>query len=243
MESLAIIENKDGILVVSSRVIAKNMNKEHRRVMQDVKEKSLHEFVQWIIPSKYKADNGQEYDEYLFTKDGFTLLMMNYTGYNDFKVAYIKKFNEMEKALLNPLNMLLALSKEQLAMNNIQLAQMIQEKDEVIEKQETKLKEQIPLVFFADTIIKSKECITMNDMAKLLNDENISIGRNKLFEKLRSKKILMSGNAPYQKYIDNGWFKTTETVKRTPYGDKLYMVTLVTPRGQVGIVEMMRGEA
>ena len=52
----------------------------------------------------------------------------------------------------------------------------------------------------------------------------------------------MSSNIPYQRYIDNGWFETTETVKRTPYGDKLYMVTLVTPRGQVGIVEMMRSE-
>ena len=39
----------------------------------------------------------------------------------------------MEKALQNPLTMLLSLSKEQLAMNNLQLAQMIQEKDEVIE--------------------------------------------------------------------------------------------------------------
>lgn len=53
-----------------------------------------------IIPSTYKA-KGQyrEYKEYLLTKDGFILYMFNIQGYNDFKMAYINKFNEMEKAL------------------------------------------------------------------------------------------------------------------------------------------------
>lgn len=241
MEELVVkIENVNGENVVSSRVIAEQLGKEHKRVLQDITEKSLHDFVQWIKPSKYKANNGQEYSEYLFTKDGFILLMMNYTGYNDFKVKYIKAFNEMEKALQNPLSMLLSLSKEQLAMNNLQLAQIIQEKDEVIEKQEVKLVEQKPLVEFADAVIKCKDNISMNDMAKLLNGENISIGRNKLFDFLREQKVLMKDNSPYQKYVDNGWFTTTETVKKTPYRDILCVVTLVKPRGQVGIVEMVK---
>ncbi len=37
--------------------------------------------------------------EYLLPKDSFILLLMNYQGYNDFKRAYIKRFNEMENAL------------------------------------------------------------------------------------------------------------------------------------------------
>lgn len=32
-------------------------------------------------------------------KDSFILLLMNYQGYNNFKRAYIKRFNEMENAL------------------------------------------------------------------------------------------------------------------------------------------------
>lgn len=50
----------------------------------------------------------------------------------------------------------------------------------------------------------------------------------------------MKDNSPYQKYVDNGWFTTTETVKKTPYRDILCVVTLVKPRGQVGIVEMVK---
>lgn len=248
MEDLIVkIENVNGENVVSSRVIAEQLGKEHSDVTRKIKEvlklrgigelSDTHEATE---SSRVNEQNGKTYPEYLVTKDGFILLMMNYVGYNDFKRAYINRFNEMEKALQNPLAMLLSLSKEQLAMNNLQLAQMIQEKDEVIEKQEVKLIEQKPLVDFADTVIKCKDNISMNDMAKLLNSENISIGRNKLFDFLRNNKVLMKDNSPYQRYIENDWFDVTEVVKKTPYKDILCLVTLVKPRGQIGIVEMVK---
>lgn len=41
----------------------------------------------------------REYKEYLLTKDGFTMYMFNIQGYNDFKLAYINKFNEMAEKL------------------------------------------------------------------------------------------------------------------------------------------------
>lgn len=97
--NLVNIENVNGKLVVSSRVVAEQLGKEHKHVIRDIKGKSLSNFGQWIIPTKYIASNGQEYDEYLLTKDGFIMLVFNYTGYIDFKEAYINKFNEMEKQL------------------------------------------------------------------------------------------------------------------------------------------------
>ncbi|MGL4450624.1 MAG: Rha family transcriptional regulator, partial [Sarcina sp.] len=65
------IENVNGLNVVSSRVVAEQLGKEHKNVLKDIREKSLLKFEQWIIPSKYRANNGQEYDEFLLTKDGF----------------------------------------------------------------------------------------------------------------------------------------------------------------------------
>lgn len=49
----------------------------------------------------YKASNGKMNPMYLMTRDGFTLLVMGYTGEKamQFKIAYIKQFNAMEKAL------------------------------------------------------------------------------------------------------------------------------------------------
>jgi len=52
----------------------------------------------------------------------------------------------------------------------------------------------------------------------------------------------MQNNEPYQRYIENKWFKTIETTKQTSYGTKLFVKTLVLGKGQVGIIEMLRKE-
>ena len=97
-------------VVVSSRKVAEGLNKRHDHVMRDL-DGILHssnmrsdhspDLGGAIIPVKYTAKNKQQYREYLLTKDGFTLYMFNIQGYNDFKWAYIQKFNEMEAALAN----------------------------------------------------------------------------------------------------------------------------------------------
>lgn len=95
------IESKNGINVVSSRVVAKELGKNHSDVLDslnNILEKG--DFRSLIIPSNYQV-KGQKrnYKEYLLTKDGFTLYMFNIQGYNDFKMAYINEFNRMEQAL------------------------------------------------------------------------------------------------------------------------------------------------
>jgi Rha family phage regulatory protein len=97
-------KNQDYGLVVSSRVIANELGKRHSDVLESL-DKILENgnFRSLCIPSTYRVDGQQrEYKEYLLTKDGFTLYMFNIQGYNDFKMAYINKFNEMERALLKP---------------------------------------------------------------------------------------------------------------------------------------------
>lgn len=109
------LEKKNNIFVVSSRIIAKQLDKRHTDVLRDIDvilEKSDLTFLKnsenadlrsLIIPSNYQV-KGQKrnYKEYLLTKDGFTLYMFNIQGYNDFKMAYINEFNRMEQALKNP---------------------------------------------------------------------------------------------------------------------------------------------
>lgn len=102
--------------------------------------------------------------------------------------------------------------------------------------------EQKPLVDFANQVSNSADLIDMNRMAKLLNDEHINIGRNRLFQWLRDKNILMANNVPYQRYVDNGYFKLKEGVSKTPYGDKAYTTTYVTGKGQIYITEKIRDE-
>lgn len=99
---IAIQQNSKYGLVVSSRVIAKELGKQHKNVLADLDkifENNRAEVSALFIETKYKALNGKMNKEYLLTKDGFTLYMFNIQGYQEFKMAYIRKFNEMEKAL------------------------------------------------------------------------------------------------------------------------------------------------
>ena len=97
------IEERDGLgLVVSSRVIAQGLGKQHKHVLESLDKIVLEsrDLGSLCIPSTYKVEGQKrEYKEYLLTKDGFTLYMFNIQGYNDFKLAYINKFNEMAEKL------------------------------------------------------------------------------------------------------------------------------------------------
>lgn len=239
MEELVVkIENVNGENVVSSRVIAEQLGKEHSDVTRKIKEVlTVGEFSE----REYIYNNGKNKAiEYLLSKNSFILLVMNYSGYNEFKRAYISEFDKMEKALQNPLSMLLSLSKEQLAMNNLQLAQMIQEKDEVIEKQEVKLVEQKPLVEFAEQVSNSCDSIEIGLFSKIIQDENIDIGRNKLFQWLKDNGYLMKDNQPYQKYRTEGYFKVIEAPFKTPYGIRIGSKTLITGIGQIKILNKLK---
>lgn len=105
-----------------------------------------------------------------------------------------------------------------------------------------KIEEDKPLVDFAETISKTSDSISIGDFAKLIKDEGIKLGRNKLFEWLRDNKYLMKDNKPYQKYIDNGYFEIIEYSYNTPYGSKFGIKTLITGMGQIKIIEKLRNK-
>ncbi|WP_278474845.1 Rha family transcriptional regulator [Turicibacter sanguinis] len=84
--SLINIENKDGVAVVSSRVIAYDFDKQHKHVLESI-DKLIKDMggaeksADLYIESKYQhPQNKQWYKEYLLTRDGFSLLVMGFTG-------------------------------------------------------------------------------------------------------------------------------------------------------------------
>lgn len=100
------VTERKGIPVVSSRKVAEVFEKQHGHVIRDI-EKVLSDLLigglsnfgeSNFIKSSYKNSQNKKQPEYLLTKDGFTLLVMGYTGEKAtrFKVAYIERFNEME---------------------------------------------------------------------------------------------------------------------------------------------------
>lgn len=103
IDLVRIERNKNYGLVVSSRVIAKALNRRHKNIIRDI-DKICESLIssnlsQLIFTSKYKDSRNRNYREYLLTKDGFILYMFNIQGHNKFKISYINEFNRMEKAL------------------------------------------------------------------------------------------------------------------------------------------------
>ena len=99
-------KGKDEVLVVSSRQIAEDFEKLHKNILRDIE--TLKEQIQpaqnwagYFIPSEYRDAKGEMRKEYLLTRDGFSLLVMGFTGEKalSWKLKYIEAFNEMEKEL------------------------------------------------------------------------------------------------------------------------------------------------
>lgn len=96
--------NKEEVTVVTSLDIAETFGKEHKNVLRDIRElECSDEFnrLNFELTSYIDARNRKQ-DMYYITRDGFTLLVMGYTGEKAmrFKEAYIRQFNAMEKALI-----------------------------------------------------------------------------------------------------------------------------------------------
>lgn len=109
------IKNVDNIgLVVSSRIIAEETGKRHSDVLRDLNiiltDADLRSL---IIPSEYKDKKGEMRKEYLLTKKGFILYMFNIQGYNEFKLSYINRFEEMEQIIRNKNDSEWLLTREQ----------------------------------------------------------------------------------------------------------------------------------
>ena len=96
--------NKEEVTVVTSLDVAETFRKEHARVLRDIRDLDCsNEFrVGNFAESYYVNAQNKKQPMYYITRDGFTLLVMGYTGKKamKFKEAYIKQFNAMEKALI-----------------------------------------------------------------------------------------------------------------------------------------------
>lgn len=236
MENEIELLSQDGKVVVSSRVVAQDFGKQHKHVLEAIKNLELQlntvEFSALFIESKYKATNGKMNKEYLLTRDGFSLLVMGFTGKEalQWKLKYIEAFNKMEEMIKNQVPQLTHKQQLQLTILNgsdVEKVLALKEYEEVIVKPYKEIiEEQKPDVDFAKAIKVSDTNLSIGNFSKQTN-----LGRNELFKFLRENKILFydnGNNVPYQKYIKQGYFKCTQTVTN----NHINVTTKITPKGQ-----------
>ena len=108
MELIVQVENINGILVTTSNRVAKELEVQHKHLLEKIdvymsKFNSAESSAQFYISSQYKDRSGKANRNYLITKKGIAQLVGGYSSAVekafDLNVAYINKFEEMENKL------------------------------------------------------------------------------------------------------------------------------------------------
>lgn len=236
MDNLVI--NDNGRAITTSLLVAQKFGKLPKNVNQAIKdilglaENSADLFTE----SRYADIQGRPQFCYTMGRDGFTLLVMGFTGQKalQFKLDFIAAFNKMEAAL----------RQIQTPQTFAEALRLAADQQELIEKQKKQLQYQEPRVRFAEAVETSSRSILIGELAKILKQNGIEIGQNRLFEMLRNAGYLGSRgeyyNIPTQKAMDLGLFEIKKQTINKPDGTVLVSTTTkVTGHGQIYFINRL----
>lgn len=140
----------------------------------------------------------------------------------------------LEKVLLSPDTLM-------------QLAQNLKDEQEKRRALEHKVEKDKPKVLFADAVSVSGSAILIGDLAKILRQNGVEMGPNRLFQWLRENGYLIkqkgsSYNMPTQKSMELGLFKIKETcVTHSDGHTSINRTPKVTGKGQVYLLNKILG--
>ncbi len=141
----------------------------------------------------------------------------------------------IEQALLNPDTI-------------IKLATQLKAEQEARRALEAKAEADAPKVLFAEAVSSAKTSILIGEMAKLLKQNGVDIGQNRLFAWLRDNGYLIRRkgadfNMPSQYSMERGLFEIKETAITKPDGCTIVSRTpKVTGKGQVFFTNLFLSE-
>lgn len=234
VNDLVRIENNQ--IVTSSRQVAGTFRKRHDHVLRDISniKKDVPNFGEMFYDATAPDSYGREQRIVLMNRDGFSLLVMGFTGKEamQWKIKYIQAFNEMEAELNRMNNNLPDFS------NPVEAARAWADVMEAHQKAVAQIEADKPKVLFANSIEISDTSIAIGDMSKLLKQKGVDIGRNRLFQWMRENGYLIKQkcdeyNMPTQYAMDHGWFEIKESTYTNGYGTVITKTPKVTGKGQM----------
>ena len=119
----------------------------------------------------------------------------------------------------------------------IKLLETIKQERAARQALEVKAEADKPKVLFAEAVSASHTSILIADLAKILKQNGMDIGQNRLFQRLRDEGYLIRDgerrNMPKQRYMDSGLFQIKETTINNPDGSiRVTRTVKVTGKGQ-----------
>ena len=193
----------EGKVVVSSRQVAEKFEREHRNVTASIREiLGAEKLASSLFTETTFEYRGQDFTEYIMNRDGFSLLVMGFTGAKalSWKMKYINAFNEMENQLRQP-TALPRTYKEAL----VSLLASVEDNERLAAINVINA----PKADFYDTVTQSETHMDFQAVAGILAIKGL--GRNNLIKTLVAKGILIDSKTPYRTQVDNGNFKIVES--------------------------------
>lgn len=208
-----VFQNSNGSDVTTSLIVAQVFGKEHKNVVRDIENLSCSESFNRLNFERitYKDARNREQTAYEMTKDGFSFLVMGYTGTKagEFKERFINEFNKRESLLKNDdyilmrsqqiLQKRLEASEERLR----QLEAKTEQLQNTVELQDKELKQTAPKVEYCDKVLSSEGYLTVNMIAACLGISDIKL--NKLLCQWGIQYKESGVYYLYSKYRDKGY--------------------------------------
>lgn len=221
MNELVIMHNKQA--VTTSLRVAEVFGKDHKHVLETISNLAAEKSAAKFFAEATYDNRGKQYPMYYMNRDGFTLLAMGFTGKKalQFKISYINAFNSMETQIKT----------------GYVIPGSYAEALKLAASQAEQIEDMKPKALFADAVATSHTSILIGDLAKLIRQNGVDIGQNRLFAWLREHGYLIGSgdrrNMPTQRAMDLELFDIKERTFQNPDGSvRITKTTKVTGKGQ-----------
>lgn len=171
------LENENGEILASSREIADKFGKRNPDVNRAIENLTVQNSTvrKMFYKSTYKSSRGREETEYKMNRDGFSLLVMGFTGAKalEWKLKYIEAFNKMEQVLIDQNQKALPSSYKEAIQ---QLLNQIEENEQLLEQN----KQLEPKAIIVDNMIKNDSAVTTTIAERIKNTGTAKIWNRKM---------------------------------------------------------------
>lgn len=217
-----LVYRKENQVLTNSRLVAMKFGKRHSDVIRAIEDLLIklpenerkRNFAQLEEDVEISNGGSKKLKFYAMTETGFTLLVMGFTGEKaiQFKLEYIAAFNKMKEII------------KRASLPSYQIDDPIKRAEKWIEEQkekkaletkveelsienkemEKRIEEDTPKVIFAMAVTESKRSCLVAELAKIICQNGIEVGQNRLFKWLRKKGYLGTKGEYYNQPMQMG---------------------------------------
>lgn len=238
-DAIRLVKNEEGVVLADSREVALRFGKRHDNVLraiEDLKTQAPQAALNFEDTPFIHPQNGKTYRYCLMTRDGFSLLVMGFTGHDAivWKLKFLNAFTQMERKL------------EEGAIANLNnpevLRGLLLNYTEKVLSLESKVGELQPAAEAMGMLRSAKGAVTMTAVAKMLE-----VSRPWLFDVMTEEGWFYKQNGhhlPYATTMRKGWFTVdpahSKPILRSSGAVELKATTLVTAKGLSEITAIVR---